>query len=297
MAQQTAIPHEVFNYLVPKYGAPISIIDMGGINPGEVYRIDFKTQNFITKKVPHRREIVFYEKLAPVFNKNGLQVPFLEWSGSSLKLPWIVIEHIPHALPEHRWETDEEVIEYLAAIHNLKSDFDPSLLYRPTWDEEMNLRVLDCFDPKDKRKMENILSTICSKSQHLFLPDCLISGDPNPKNWGLRSDGSLVQYDWQHIGLGTPALDLAISICSSENTKTCENVARIYLSKTPDTNFKGQTSVAELATSIMLGCAWNYVRFLDRYMAGKVNVPEKVIDHIAEFFPDWISREISKKVA
>lgn len=297
MSQVTSIPKEVINYLVPKYGSPIGITDMGGLNSGEVYRLDFKTQSFIAKKVPHKREMDFYEQLVPTFNQAGILVPYLEWSGSTLKLPWVVIEHIPSALPEYRWEADEEVIEYLAKIHNLPVTSKIPNLYRPVWDDSMNLRVLDCFDPKDHKKLTGLLGPICAKAQHLFEPQCMISGDPNPKNWGLRTDGSLVQFDWQYIGLGTPALDLAISICSSENHNTCENVAKIYLQKTTDEAFKHNTSVAELASSIMLGCVWNYIRFLDRYMAGKVNVSEKVIDHIAEFFPDWISREISKRAA
>ncbi len=43
-------------------------------------------------------------------------------------------------------------------------------------------------------------------------PWCWISGDPNPRNWGLRADGTPVLFDWELFGPGTPATDLAIIV-------------------------------------------------------------------------------------
>src|SRR5579883_2966731 len=48
--------------------------------------------------------------------------------------------------------------------------------------------------------------------ESIFYTKVAPTGDPNPTNWGLRADGTIVLYDWERFGQATPAIDLAITV-------------------------------------------------------------------------------------
>jgi aminoglycoside phosphotransferase (APT) family kinase protein len=59
-------------------------------------------------------------------------------------------------------------------------------------------------------------------------PERVISGDPNPSNWGRRERGQLVLFDWERFGVGQPELDVAIVIRGLPSRGEIEAVASHY---------------------------------------------------------------------
>ncbi|MDQ0220379.1 hypothetical protein ELQ35_19985 [Peribacillus cavernae] len=80
--------------------------------------------------------------------------------------------------------------------------------YHFFWEEETMGRVQQ-FLPLE---LTDILSFLQEQAKVLFRPLCCISGDPNPTNWGVRNNGDLVLFDFERIGYGNPAIDLAITM-------------------------------------------------------------------------------------
>ena len=286
ISKELAIPEPLDSYLQNKYGSVRAIEKLTGRSNGQVLRLNLQRKSIVVKKVTNEREIYFYELIAPRLNERGASTAKLEWSGLDRNLPWIAIEYIPFTLPETRWEADKGVTDYLAKVHSYKkAEVKINKPFIPEWTEEMTLTALDCFDPYEHEELKTQLEELRLSSNHLFQPMCLICGDPNPKNWGIRLDDSLVQYDWHKIGYGTPAIDLAISICSSENKETANAAAEHYVqSQASHFDFTKD----QLSNDILKGVVWNYIQFLSNYMNGEIAVPEKLIEHIIEMFPKWL---------
>jgi aminoglycoside phosphotransferase (APT) family kinase protein len=95
----------------------------------------------------------------------------------------------------------------------------------------------------------------------------LISGDPNPMNWGILENGEPVMFDWDRFGLGTPALDLAITVPRLGSRGDYEKVAATYCGKPDD----------KLAREIALAKVWTIVDIL-----GMVQVFELMRPYLSE---------------
>lgn len=120
------------------------------------------------------------------------------------------------------------------------------------------------------------------EAQSLFDPECPLSGDPNPANWGMRDDSSLVLFDWERYCLGTPALDLAITVPGLGDLANLRRVAAAYL--------HGEESQAprtpeRLAREIALAKVWSVVEFLAR---------NSINDGRTAATIRWLQREFSR---
>jgi aminoglycoside phosphotransferase (APT) family kinase protein len=125
-------------------------------------------------------------------------------------------------------------------------------------------------------------------SQPIFAPWCWISGDPNPLNWGLRADGSLVLFDWELFGPGTPAIDLAIIIPGLGNAVQYAAVADYYVDlwacqpdPLPWTN-------AQLARNVALAKIASVVRLLAAHADGSARVGDELVSWLVNKTPAWI---------
>ena len=124
-------------------------------------------------------------------------------------------------------------------------------------------------------------------SQPLFAPRCPISGDPNPTNWGLRDDGSLVLFDWERFGYGTPVLDLAITIPGLGDGATFRRVAGRYLGDRRAVDGPLCPAGERLSREIAIAKVWSVVEFLSNYAEGRL-ARIGTIDWLVRLFPGWL---------
>jgi Phosphotransferase enzyme family len=238
-------PPEILEFLYhPTQAEKLS----GGLSGCAVYRVQLEDRNVVVKANVAPREAEFYRDFAPVLNAHGIRTPKLEMYCHSNRELWLVLEAIPKPLPDKRWLADPQVLETLRKLHEFKFDHAPEFAFQPTWTQAMNAHVLQ-FLPKH---LEGKLETCRALAQPLLEPRNLISGDPNPMNWGVRENGDLVLFDWDRFGLGTPALDLAITVPGLGSREDYEKVAATYRGK-PD---------AQLAREIALAKVWTIVDIL-----------------------------------
>jgi Phosphotransferase enzyme family len=220
----------------------------GGLSGCAVYRVQLEDRNVIIKANVAPREAEFYRDFVPVLKAHGIRTPKLEMQCDSNGELWLVLEAIPKPLPDNRWLADPQVIELLRNLHEFKFDHAPKFAFRPAWTQAMNAHALQ-FLPK---QLEEKLETCRALAQPLLEPRNLISGDPNPMNWGVLENGDPVLFDWDRFGLGTPALDLAITVPGLGSTEEYAKVAAMYHGKPDD----------KLAREIALAKVWAIVDIL-----------------------------------
>jgi aminoglycoside phosphotransferase (APT) family kinase protein len=235
----------------------------GGLSGCAVYRVQLEDRNVVVKANVAPREAEFYRDFAPVLKAHGIRTPKLEMITESGDETWLVIEHVPAPLPDQRWLADPHVLETLRKLHEFKFDHAPEFAFQPTWTQAMNTHALQ-FLPKH---LEEKLEEFRALAQPLLEPRNLISGDPNPMNWGVLENGEPVLFDWDRFGLGTPALDLAITVPRLGSREEYAKVAATYRGKPDD----------KLAREIALAKVWVIVDIL-----GMVQVFELMRPYLSE---------------
>lgn len=124
------------------------------------------------------------------------------------------------------------------------------------------------------------------QAQALFAPQCWISGDPNPLNWGLRNDGTAVLFDWERFGQGSAALDLAITAPGLVTPESFQLIAERYLQAM--TGIGTPQAVTRLSRDIALAKVWSIVEFLSMVRAGIV-ANTAGVTRLVKSFPDWLA--------
>jgi aminoglycoside phosphotransferase (APT) family kinase protein len=164
------------------------------------------------------------------------------------------------------------VVRALCALH--QSTFGQSLAgpapYLPRWDKLMTAAALSCLPTEVAGHVREPLLALADSAQDLFARQCCISGDPNPTNWGIRSSGNPVLFDWERFGYGTPALDLAISLpgLGSVDGDVERRVAAHYTALCQALYGTADGDAKRLALSIRTGKVWAAVEFLDKHAQG-----------------------------
>lgn len=268
-------PADLCTYITETWGEPTSVTRLSGIGGPGAYRVSATRGDVIGKCDPRGREAQFYEHVAPPLRARGVPVPDLYWSGPSGAHHWLVLEAIPHPLPRSRWSGDAGVMAALVRLHRSPLDqVHPDMnLYRPQWTDALTEAAVSCLAPADAGPVRARLRELQERSQNLFAPTCLISGDPNPTNWGMRQDESVVLFDWERFGLGAPAIDIAITmpgLLSSDGERESQ-IAASYLGQLAE--YGDGSPVAPLerfVTDIRRAKLWTAVEFLSNYAEGKL---------------------------
>lgn len=267
------------------FGQTTAIEPLGGMSGGEVARLCFARASAIVKRSRSPVETHVYTTLSTTLEGHGISLPRLRWSGQDGDDFWLVMEDIPNPLPRERWEADAEALGMLRRLHALPLDrsWMPPGAFVPSWLEGLTEAALDLFPERERAGLEPLLERARRDALPLFEPSCPISGDPNPLNWGLRDDGSLVLYDWERFTLGTAPLDLAITVPGLGDEAAYERVAAVYL----DGADRG--AVEELAGSIRLAKMWSVVEFLAGVSSGAVE-PSFPVGDFVEQASGWLRR-------
>ena len=138
---------------------------------------------------------------------------------------WLVLEHVPHALPRERWGSDPQVLQLLVRVHTTSGPPGTDL-FLPRWDDTMHRAALARLGSD----LDEALSVVRLRAAPLLAPVSVISGDPNPLNWGVTADGEVVLMDWERLGRGHPTLDLAIALPGLPSRADARRTAACYRS-------------------------------------------------------------------
>lgn len=276
-------------------GFPYSTERLGGIIRSRTFRVRGPRGSAVVKSGARPAEARFYRTVMPVLKECGVAVPEPKWlARDGDGVWWLILEDVPQPLPRKRWVADREVLAMLKRLHatpHFRIPLSSEDFFRPRWTRAMDEAVLSYFGAETTTNLTELLGEMREAHRHIFLPRCPISGDPNPTNWGLRADGSLVLYDWERFGMGTPALDLAITIPGLGNEDTFTRVASAYL-RAGEENDGGAiaervesfpSTVGALANEIAAAKVWSVVEFLGMRSAGDISVSPTLYALMGEF--------------
>jgi aminoglycoside phosphotransferase (APT) family kinase protein len=182
------------------------------------------------------------------------------------------------------------MVAMIARLHSLTLDLPVELAAYPKWDwtAEATDGALSFFPTAAAVELTSPLRSLRDEAQHLTAPRCWISGDPNPSNWGIRADGSLVLYDWELVRRGTPPTDLAILVAGLGDETKFGEMAACYMETCRTQGLTPMWPVATLTRDIALAKIWTVVMLLRACVSGTANVPEQLRDQMASMVPPWV---------
>jgi len=287
-------PERLRTVLLESYGVPLHIALLAGGLSHAVWRVQSSKQSVVVKRCTQPREGLFYAKIAPTLVALDVPIPRLEWSGRDAETFWLVLEDIPTPLPRVRWSADQEMLTVLQRLHQrlpLNLAFSP---FEPSWSDAMTNEALACFPSAQARRLAPILQDLQLSHQMLFTPRCWISGDPNPTNWGLRDDGTLVLYDWERFGKATPAIDLAITVPGLGDRAVFQAVATTYLGLESRSSSLITQEMPFFTQEIVVAKVWSIIEYLSRYPTGAI-ARSPQIDILMQQIPAWVEKIISSR--
>lgn len=189
---------------------------------------------------------------------------------------WVVMEHLPRALPRERWGADEHVVAVLRALHTVPTHLVASLpgRYRPAWDDALTAAATSALGADST--LRDRLMALCESAQRLFDPQCVVSADPNPLNWRLDEQDRPVLLDLERITLGTPALDLAIALPGLPDRASAAAMGAAYGAGAPSVD------------DILLAKVWSVVEFAAQAAAD--TRAQQAIADLLDAFPYWLDQ-------
>jgi hypothetical protein len=289
-------PERIRTVLANLCGVPSHIALMPEGESQAVWRVQFPEQSVVVKRSAQPRESIFYAKVAPTLAALDIPIPHLEWSGRDADTFWLVLEDIPTPLPRVRWGADQEMLSVLRRLHqrlplNLDLAFPP---FEPGWSDAMTNEALACFPSAQARRLAPILQDLQLSHQTLFTPRCWISGDPNPTNWGLRDDETIVLYDWERFGKATPAIDLAITVPVLSDRAVFQAVATTYLELDGRSSSLTTQEIPFLTQEIIVARIWSIIEYLSDYHTGAIARSSR-IDILIQQIPAWMEKIVASK--
>lgn len=213
-------------------GEPMTMERLSGVGGPGVVRISGPRGRAIAK-YPARQEATFYQSWASVVLQQGLGVPHVYAQGEIVGKAWVLMEALDSALAPPYSDRLSDMAAYLAQLHTVQRD-----RLTPTVDGPLPVRpvVLSSQDIEDAVALwPNEVRQHLVHLLHLPWPALpsvthLVSGDPNPTNWGLRASGQLVLFDWSEVAWSHPAYDLAVLCGGLPGVALVQEVVDAYLS-------------------------------------------------------------------
>jgi aminoglycoside phosphotransferase (APT) family kinase protein len=233
-------------------------------------------------------EASFYQLVAPRLRAVGIGTPELWWAGEDQIGPWLVLEYLPAAPPRATWLAHPAWMMALARLHQLPLEGFAGLHapYRPRWDDVLVDDSLALIAPSQRPQLQVDLAAIGEELALLQRQERPISGDPNPANWGLRADGTVVLFDWERAGFGPPAFDLAITIPGLADAGAARKVAHLYRAAggAPPLN----SSIESLTREILICKIWVVVELMATVARQQLTLPP-TYNELWRTVPDWVA--------
>ena len=297
MASHIDFPDVVVNALESRFGQLTDVKSLSGIAGSGASIIRFREKSVIVKSSPNPRERIFYEQYARRFREHGVNIAETYWSGQdSCNMNWIAIEAIPHVFPQEQWINNSTQLRILFNLHSCSWGSplldEEDIWYRPKWDDEVTQLAHTWYKGTARsQEVRSLLLNAQQQCQRLFVPHCSLSGDPNPTNWRVREDGSLVLIDWERFCCGSPAIDLAITMpnLGSKDLSLETLIARSYIGLWQEAHNDVLSSENDLAFLIHLGKIWTVVEFIANAVREPENYPKATVEYIVSELPDALN--------
>jgi thiamine kinase-like enzyme len=284
----SAWPSALGAFLASLMGTPLVCHPMAGLSGTSIWYVEGKGGQVIVKRCA-LRELLCYTQLAPVLHRHGVALPHLYWASHTAEAAWVVLEYLPAALPRTRWLAHPAQLALLHRLHHvplaaLPPRFEP---YRPRWDEAWDDALLLLVPSADRAFVAHQLHILRPQFTALLVHQALLSGDPNPLNWGLRLPNTLVLFDWERVGVGPVAFDLAITVPGLGNANDYRQVAASYLAC--GANVSASDSVETLAQQIACCKVAVMVEFVQATMQSPLSARTRIVSQLQAQLPSWIA--------
>jgi len=274
-------PEPVIRAIEAAVGGHPVVEPLDGIGGRRVARASGPDGVVVVKQQPHPREVAFYRDVAPLLEP-GIAVP----RAVVVDPDSLVLEHVPEALPRERWLADTSVMRALAAVHRSAAArervVDP---FRPAWTPDLTAAAVERLDADDRDPTARAVERLRHEADRWLTGDALVSGDPNPLNWGQRADGTLVLFDWERAGSATPAVDVAITVPGLPTRDQLELAAEAYLAVQERDHV--YWSHEDFTRGLTVAKAWSFVELLaeQRDDAALADLQRR----LAAALPAWIA--------
>jgi hypothetical protein len=260
----------------PEFHHPLALEPLTqGQSSAWLYRLAYAWGTTVLKGPLQAREYAFYREVAPRLETLGVAVPHIMGWGEVEGERWVLREAFAALLPSERRVADHAVLATLHQLHALPVTFPIPCPFVPQWQT-----IAAPYQLRVPAQTLDYLSQLGACHRQLFIPQCVIAGDPNAENWGLRSDGTVVLFDWDCIGYGTPARDLAVIVPGLGWPTLFQQVAAAYLAATPG---KTVASINQLAHDMIIAKA--------QVLAEYINAPAIVDERrqtVCALMPSWV---------
>ena len=277
---------DLIQYVNNLLGDDVQLETLRGKSGASVWRVRNVQTSIIVKETQRSNEVVFYSHAAPLLTAHQIAIPELKHTVAVPPVHWLVLEDIPDALVVERGQIDKLMITLLARLHSLPVNLVPAetMTFQPSWTDEMTRKAFAVLPQHTHLQAQ--VESIQTKAQPIFEKQALISGDPNPTNWGVRPDGTRVLFDWERFTCATPAIDLAITVAGLGNPAHFHELATVYL------DIRQQIKpypmpAAQLAQHIAYAKLWTVIEYLTLY-ADNLIEPDTTLDFIRREFAVWL---------
>ncbi|MEM7113272.1 MAG: aminoglycoside phosphotransferase family protein [Chloroflexota bacterium] len=285
-------PQQLQTSLEAKLGEATAAQRLYGLSQNEVWLIKFANIDLILKSSTSGREARFYAQVGPILRKNDVAIPICYEQFAENGIQWLALEYVPRPFPKERWLADGEALLLLYRLHQTTLNNPPKDRFQPAWSDDLTLQAAQIL--AGSADDVQLLRRVAIECQLLFAGTSWLSGDPNPKNWGIGdgrlannrlANNRLILFDWERFCQGDPAIDLAITVPGFGQKSDFEQVAHTYLAfgTTPTT-----ANVTELTHKMILAKAWTIVEFLAAIYREQVGKTAVGIDHFQARFLPWL---------
>ncbi len=291
----TVLPSAVLDLLRAKADEIRAVEILNGKSGADVYRAHTSSRSVIVKRSTQSFEPAFYVQIAPILRAHDIAIPQLYAHVESDDADWLVIEDVPQPLPDDAIYHHPQVIRLLARLHSLPLDAVPELpqSYIPVWTDDMTEQSLACFSESQRQTLRPVFQKLQAEAQSLFEPLSLISGDPNPRNWGVDRKSRVVLFDWERFSRAHPAIDLAILQAGLGRKEQFIETASAYLRERQQLNTKQADQVDpvdrvdQLVRLMLIAKLWTALEFLQLYSSGNAE-PDTFLAWLTTEIPVWL---------
>lgn len=274
MSTAADLPAAVATAAARHTGGIRSIEPLGGLSGRMVVAVHGQRGSVVAKGPVTRVEVAVATDLVAPLARCGVRAPRTLAVVDSAGDDWLLMEHLPRALPRERWGADAQVLDVLWGLHSMPPALVEHLAdrYRPRWDSSLTAAAGAALDAD--RATAGRLADLAERAGNLFAADRVISGDPNPLNWRLDDHDRPVLVDWERITVASPAIDLAIVMPGLPDRHAADAAVVAY----------GDGALT--ADDILLAKAWSVVELAAT--AAPVSAAGTVIDQIRTPFLTWL---------
>jgi aminoglycoside phosphotransferase (APT) family kinase protein len=227
----------------------------------------------VLKLDPHEIEQKFYTRFAVEVSESGLGVPRLLGHSQD---DYLLLERVDTDLEPNI--EPQTLVEELHRLHTTVAVPRDDVLFQPQWPSDLTCQALERLNVSD-RAIWRRAGECRNTALDAWAPECVISGDPNPSNWGRRERGQLVLFDWERFGVGQPELDVAIVMRGLPSRGEIEAVAGPYSA------LSGRGSPEETYQKLVAWKLWTVLEFVTEPQSP---ARERTTQWLALNFGQWI---------